>query len=83
MLKAIKIRLYLNDDQKNYTNKLLGSTRFVYNSCLSFKIDQYQNYKKSVSFGEIGKHLVNLKQKEEFNWLKAGVVQRLLISSCY
>ena len=83
MLKAIKIRLYLNDNQIIYANKLLGSSRFVYNSCLSYKIDQYQNHKKSVSFGEIGKYLTDLKKIEEFNWLKdshSKVLQQSLIN---
>ena len=43
MLKAIKIRLYLNDDQINYTNKLFGTSRFIYNKCLSYKINEYKS----------------------------------------
>jgi len=31
MLKSIKIRLYPSYEQENYINKLLGSSRFVYN----------------------------------------------------
>jgi transposase len=34
MLQAIKIKLYPSDDQKIYINKLLGTSRFVYNHCL-------------------------------------------------
>ena len=61
MLKAIKTRLYLNNEQTIYVNKLIGSSRFVYNNCLAHKIDQYNNHKKSVSFVETGKYLTNLK----------------------
>jgi len=31
MLRSIKVRLYPNKDQEVYINKLLGSSRFVYN----------------------------------------------------
>ena len=37
MLKAIKVRLYLNNEQTNLINSLLGSYRFVYNQCLAYK----------------------------------------------
>ena len=36
MLQAIKIKLYPSDDQKIYINKLLGTTRFVYNQWSRF-----------------------------------------------
>lgn len=52
MLKAIKVRLYLNDEQVNYVNNLLGINRFVYNNCLAYRIDQYQNHNKSITFKE-------------------------------
>lgn len=41
MLQAIKIKLYPTEDQKIYINKLVGTTRFVYNKCLSFKSLEY------------------------------------------
>ena len=81
MLKAIKLRLYLNDDQKIYSNKLLGSSRFVYNNCLNYKITEYEKDKKSISFGELGKYLVGL--KTEYEWLKEShskVLQQSLIN---
>ena len=82
MLKSIKLRLYLNDDQKIYSNKLLGSSRFVYNNCLNYKITEYNKPdKKSVSFCELGKHLTDL--KSEYIWLKdshSKVLQQSLIN---
>lgn len=83
MLKAIKIRLYLNDEQKVYVNKLLGSSRFVYNQCLAYKIDQYQNHNNLVSFSNTGKYLTKLKNDDEFSWLKEShskVLQQCLIN---
>jgi putative transposase len=81
MLKAIKVKLYPNQEQKTYINKLLGTSRFVYNQCLNYKINQYKENKKSISFGEIGKYLVSL--KTEYEWIKEShskVLQQSLIN---
>lgn len=83
-MKAIKVKLYLSDEQISYTNNLLGCSRFVYNNCLDFKIKHYNETKKSTSFGELGKHLTGLKQ--EFEWLKdvhSKVLQQSLINLEY
>ena len=46
MLKGIKIQLYLNNDQEQKINSLLGSYRFIYNQCLSYKKERYEIEKK-------------------------------------
>ena len=82
-LQTIKIRLYPTKEQENYISSLIGSCRFVFNSCLAFKIKKYNEEKKSVSFGEIGKHLVWLKTQEETAWLNdvhSKVLQQTLIN---
>ena len=81
MLKAIKIRLYPNLDQQIYINKLLGTSRFIYNQCLNYKITEYQSTKKSTSLGETGKFLTSLKSSNE--WIKdshSKVLQQQLIN---
>jgi putative transposase len=86
MLKTIKIRLYPNKEEKIYMNQLIGSCRFVYNKCLSYKIEKYNSEKKSVGFKEIGKYLTYLKTVEEFKWLKnshSKVLQQSLINLEY
>ena len=83
MLKAIKVRLYPNQDQEDYISNLLGCCRFAYNSCLDYKIKTYNETKENVSFGKLGKHLVRLKQNEETSWLKnahSKVLQQTLIN---
>lgn len=83
MIKAIKIRIYPSKDQEVYISKLLGSCRFAYNQLLSYKIDEYNINKHSVTFGELGKKLVHLKSKEEFSWLKEShskVLQQTIIN---
>ena len=81
MIKAIKIRIYPNDIQQDYINKMLGTCRFVYNNCLAYKIKEYNENKKSISFGELGKYLVLL--KNEYEWIKdshSKVLQQTLIN---
>lgn len=65
---AIKIRLYPSDEQVAYINKQLGCCRFVYNHCLSFRKDSYENNKVSISSAEAIKHIVKL--KNEYGFLK-------------
>ena len=81
MLKAIKIRLYPNDNQSIYINKLLGSSRYVYNKCLRYKIDEYELKKNTTGIKDTGKYLTELKQEKE--WLKEShskVLQQSLIN---
>lgn len=83
MLKAIKIRLYPTPEQRDYISRLHGSCRFVYNNCLAFKIERYNNDKKNTSFSELGKHLTDLKSQENTKWLKdvhSKVLQQSLIN---
>ena len=69
MLKGLKIRLYLNEEQQSVINRLLGSYRFIYNSCLSFKIDAYKNEQKSTNLSDLG-HYFHQDLRNEFEWLK-------------
>ena len=81
MLKAIKLRIYPEKEQIIYISKLLGSSRFIYNNCLAFKIKEYKENAKSIRFSELGKHLTHL--KSEFIWLKdshSKVLQQSLIN---
>lgn len=68
MLKAIKIRLYPNDNQIDYINNQLGCCRFVYNQCLDYRKSSYEKDKSSISSSDAIKHIVTL--KEQFEWLK-------------
>ena len=68
MLKAIKIRIYPTVEQVDFIDKQLGCCRFVYNNCLAFRKDSYQNEHISVSSSEAVKHITVLKKDNE--WLK-------------
>lgn len=68
MLKAIKIRIYPTAEQIDFINKQLGCCRFVYNNCLAFRKDSYQNEHASVNSSEAVKHITDL--KKNYEWLK-------------
>ena len=68
MLKAIKICIYQTVEQVDFINKQLGCCRFVYNNCLAFRKDSYQNEHISVSSSSAVKHITVLKKDNE--WLK-------------
>lgn len=70
MLRAIKIRLYPNENQEIYINKLLGSYRFVYNQCLDKKVKAYTNNKTNIGLKELGNFFhQELTKNEEYHWL--------------
>ena len=69
MLKAIKVRLYLNNEQTNTINSLLGSYRFVYNKCLAYKKLNYEIDKKNISLSDLG-HYFHGDLRNNYDWLK-------------
>ena len=81
MIQAIKIKLYPNDDQKIYINKLLGTSRFVYNQCLNYKITEYKTNNKSTNISDTNNYVKELKNEHE--WIKEShskVLQQSLIN---
>lgn len=71
MLKAIKIRLYPNNEQTNTMNSLLGSYRFVYNQCLNKKIKSYTEEKINLGLKDLGNYFhQDLTKNPEYEWLK-------------
>ena len=71
MLRAIKIRLYPNKEQATMFNKLLGCYRFVYNQCLSRKIESYRNDGKSENLSTLGRFVHHeLLKNDNFIWLR-------------
>jgi putative transposase len=69
MLKATKVRLYLNKEQEKNINSLLGSYRFIYNQCLNYKIERYKNNKQNTSLSDLGKYFHG-ELRNNFDWLK-------------
>ena len=81
MLQAIKIKLYPTDEQKHYMDIMIGTTRFIYNKCLSFKSLEYGLWNNKTSLKDTNKFVNELKQ--EFSWIKdthSKVIQQSLIN---
>ena len=71
MLRAIKIRLYPTKQQTEYINKLLGSSRFVYNQLLNKKINDYKDNQINHNLSSLGKYFHNdLTKNPDFSWLQ-------------
>ena len=68
MLKAIKIRIYPSDEQKQFINRQLGCCRMVYNSCLAYRRDKYEKEGISITSSQAINYIVELKKERE--WLK-------------
>ena len=69
MFKSYKFRIYPNKEQEILIQKTFGCARFVYNQCLSYKIDKYKNENISLSRFD----LINYKNrvlKNQYEWLR-------------
>ena len=81
MIQAIKIKLYPSNDQKIYINKLLGTSRFVYNQCLNYKITEYKTNNKNTNISDTNNYVKELKLEHE--WIKEShskVLQQSLMN---
>ena len=70
IFKAYKIRIYPNEEQYTTITKNMGCSRFVYNYFLNLKETNYKETKTNLSLKIMKQRLVELKQKEEYNFLK-------------
>ena len=68
MLKGYKYRIFPNKEQEKLIQKTFGSKRFVYNQCLSYKIDKYQKDGISLSRVDIN-NWKNRFLKNKYPWL--------------
>ena len=70
MLKAIKVRIYPSDVQKQFISKQLGCCRKIYNLLLDYRKTEWDVNKHSVGLKDMGKYLTDLKTKDEYFYLK-------------
>lgn len=75
-LYSYKIRLYPNNDQKEFLAKQFGCCRFVYNYMLDLKIKEYKAGNKLSKF-DLMKKLTLLKKQEEYAFLNEVYSQSL------
>ena len=69
MFKSYKFRIYPNKEQEILIQKTFGCVRFVYNQCLSYKIDKYKNENISLSRFDVNNYK-NRVLKNQYEWLK-------------
>jgi putative transposase len=69
MLKGIKLRLYLTGEQEERINSMLGSYRFVYNQCLSYRKERYESEGLNTSRSELS-HYFHQELRNVHEWLK-------------
>ena len=69
MLKAIKVRIYPTDVQKQFISRQLGCCRKIYNLLLDYKKTEWEQNKHSVGLKDMGKYLTDLKTKDEYFYL--------------
>ena len=81
MLKAIKIRLYPTETQQTTINKLLGCCRLVYNLCLEHRNRVYEETKESGSLSKSYKYFCELKEMEEYSFLKTDAHSKVIQQS--
>lgn len=65
-----KFRMYPSEEQERILNQWIGSARFVWNKFLEKNNERYENEKKFVFYNEMATQLAQLKNDEEYAWLK-------------
>lgn len=69
MYKTYKVRLYPTVTQATLIHKTFGCVRFVYNQCLAYRIDKYENEHITLSQYETNNYK-NRVLKQEYDFLK-------------
>ena len=69
ILKSYKIRLIPTEEQNNKFFHFAGCSRYVYNWCLGFQKERYENGESFVSDRGMSKYLTALKKDGKHDWL--------------
>ena len=73
--RALKMRIYPNDEQKVKIDKTLGTCRFVYNHMLARNQKVYERRKEHLSYNEMQNLLPGM--KNYLPWMKEADSQAL------
>lgn len=76
-MKAVKVRLYPNAQQKQIIASQIGAVRYVYNRALALRIFAYKKFGKKVGKFDLIKHITKLRNREKTSWLKDADSQAL------
>lgn len=70
MLKAVKVRLYPNNEQKQIIASQIGGARYVYNRALALRKYAYTKFGMRIGKFALINHIAKLKKREKTSWLK-------------
>jgi len=70
MLKAVKVRLYPNNEQKQIISSQIGGARYVYNRALALRKYAYSKFGLKIGKYALINHITKLKKRENTSWLK-------------
>jgi len=70
MLKAIKVRLYPNNEQKLAISSQIGGARYVYNRALALRKYAYTKFGIRIGKFALINHIKKLKSREKTSWLQ-------------
>jgi len=70
MLKAQKVRLYPNTEQKQLISSQIGGARYVYNRALALRKYAYSKFGIKIGKFALINHITKLKKRERTSWLK-------------
>ena len=68
--RSYKYRFYPTDEQKMQLSHAFGCSRFVYNHFLKKRTDAYYEKKESLNYHKTSELLTQLKNDENYSWLK-------------
>ncbi len=87
VIKTFKYRIYPNKEQQEILSKHFGCCRFIYNYFLNERKEYYLTHKdtekKTLNYYDNAMFLPQLKEKDEFKWLKKVNAQSLQQSLRY
>jgi len=70
MLKAVKVRLFPNSEQKQLIASQIGGARYVYNRALALRKYAYTKFGIKIGKFALINHIKKLKTRESTIWLK-------------
>lgn len=69
-MKAIEIRIYPNQQQRNIIHQTFGCVRFLWNQFLGMSVDRYRNNPDLAAVSQYGYNYLIPAMKNQYNWLK-------------
>jgi putative transposase len=70
-MRAYKLRLYPNAEQRGALNRYFGSARWTWNRSLEYRTKAYRRRGESVTGIDFSRLLTRLKRTDRYGWLKA------------